>query len=207
MTSDSPTGHLRLFVAIAIPEPVRDEIIRVQRELQPLVPRNVARWTRPDQSHLTLRFLGDVSADSVENLNKSVAAVCRNAQPLSLRAEGVGFFPNPRSPRVIWVGIYDGAGRLMDLQQQIETAVGPFSREAGEKNFTGHATLGRLRNPRPTDTRDLVARAQALEKRLFGEWTAQEVEIVRSELSSAGARHTLLAAFKLGAAKDNRGNG
>jgi 2'-5' RNA ligase len=198
MADDSLTEKLRLFIAIQIPEPVRDEIIRVQQELQLLVPRNVARWARPDQLHLTLRFLGDVPADGVEDLKQSVGAVCRNARPLSLRAEGVGFFPNPRSPRVIWVGINDGEGCLMDLQKQIETAVGQFSPEPGEKNFTGHVTLGRLKNPRPADTRDLAARAQLLEKRLFGEWPVHEIEIIRSELSPAGARHTSFAAFRLG---------
>jgi len=199
MADDSLTEKLRLFIAIQIPDPVRDEIIRVQQELQPLVPRNVARWTRSDQFHLTLRFLGDVPADGVEDLKKSVGAVCRGAWPLSLRAEGVGFFPNPRSARVIWVGINDGKGRLVDLQQQIETAVRPFSPEPGGKNFTGHVTLGRLKNPRPADTRGLAARAQSLEKRLFGEWTAGEIEIIRSELSSTGARYTSLAVFRLDA--------
>jgi 2'-5' RNA ligase len=198
MASDSPTGHLRLFVAISIPEPVRDEIIRVQQELQPLVPRDVARWARSDQFHLTLRFLGDVPADGVEDLKKSVGAVCRNARPLSLRAEGVGFFPNPRSPRVIWVGINDREGQLVDLQGQIEAAVRPFTAEPGEKNFTGHTTFGRLKNPKPADIWDLAARAQSLEKRLFGEWTVHEIEIIRSELFPAGARYTSLAAFRLG---------
>jgi 2'-5' RNA ligase len=88
---------------------------------------------------------------------------------------------------------------LVDLQRQIETAVGPFSFEPGEKNFTGHVTLGRLKNPRPADARDLAARAQSLEKRRFGDWPAQEIEIIRSELFPAGARHTSLAAFGLGA--------
>jgi len=200
MTDPNSASLLRLFIAISIPEPVRDEIIRVQRELQPLVPRDVARWARSDQFHLTLRFLGDVPADGVEDLKKSVGAVCRNVRPLFLRAEGVGFFPNPRSPRIIWVGIDDREGRLIDLQKQIETAVGQFSPDPGEKNFTGHATLGRLKNPRPADIRDLASRAQSLEKRLFGEWTAHEIEIIRSELSPVGARYTSLAAFRLGAA-------
>ena len=198
MTDPNSASLLRLFIAISIPEPVRDEIIRVQQELQPLVSRDVARWARSDQFHLTLRFLGDVPADGVEDLKKSVGAVCRNVRPLFLRAEGVGFFPNPRSPRIIWVGIDDREGRLIDLQKQIETAVGQFSPEPGEKNFTGHATLGRLKNPRPADIRDLAARAQSLEKRLFGEWTAHEIEIIRSELSPAGARYTSLAVIRLG---------
>ena len=135
----------------------------------------------------------------VEELKKSVGAVCHNARPLFLRAEGIGFFPNSRSPRVMWVGIDDGAGRLADLQKEIETALRPFTAEPSEKKFTGHVTLARLKNPRPSDVQNLAGRAQSLEKQLFGEWTAQEIEIIRSELSPAGARHTLLAAFPLGA--------
>jgi RNA 2',3'-cyclic 3'-phosphodiesterase len=198
MAKDNPTGHLRLFVAIALPETVRDEILRAQRELQPLVSREAARWTRPDQFHLTLRFLGNVPVEAVEELKQSIEAVCRNASPLALRAQGAGFFPNPRFARVIWVGIHSQENQLIDLQEQIETAVSPFSGEPGEKNFAGHVTLGRLKNPRPGDVRDLAARAQMFDAQLFGSWTAQNVEIIRSELSSGGARYTLLAAFPLG---------
>jgi 2'-5' RNA ligase len=199
MPNDNPSGHLRLFVAIALPEIVRDEILSAQRELPPLVPREVARWTRPDQLHLTLRFLGNVPADALEALKQVVGAVCRNASPLSLCAQGIGFFPNPRLPRVIWVGINDSEAQLVDLQKRIETAVGPYSPEPGEKNFTGHVTLGRLKNPRPSDVRDLAARARPYATRTFGHWTALEIEIIRSELSSFGARYTPLAVFQLGA--------
>jgi 2'-5' RNA ligase len=199
MTNEKPATPLRLFIAIALPEPVRDEIVRVQQELQTLVPPAAVRWTRPDQFHLTLRFLGNVPGESVDDLKQGVDAVCRNEPPLSLRAEGVGFFPGPRSPRVVWVGIDDGDGRLAELQQRIEATVGPFSREPGEKNFAGHVTLGRLKNARPKDTRNLVARAQSLEKRVFGGWTASEVEIIRSALSQSGACHTLLATCRLSA--------
>lgn len=199
MANDNPAGHLRLFVAIALPETVRDEILRAQRELQPLVPREAARWSRPDQLHLTLRFLGNVPVEAVEGLKQSVEAVCRNAPPLSLRAQGVGFFPNSHSPRVIWVGIGDREKRLVDLQQRLEMAVGPFSPEPGEKNFTGHVTLGRLKKPRPCEVRDLAARAQLFETQMFGNWMAHEVEIIRSELSSLGARYTSLAVFRLAA--------
>ncbi|MGB7746664.1 MAG: RNA 2',3'-cyclic phosphodiesterase [Verrucomicrobiia bacterium] len=199
MADDSSTDKLRLFIAIPVPEPVRDEIIRVQREMQPLAPHGAARWTRPDQFHLTLRFLGDVPVAGLEQLKESVNAVCRSARSLQLRAGGIGFFPNPHSPRVVWVGIDDQAGLLDDLQKRIETAVRPFTAEPGEKHFSGHVTLGRLKNLKPPDTRKLAAHAQTVKDRMFGEWMAHEIEIIRSELSPGGARHTTLAAFRLGA--------
>jgi 2'-5' RNA ligase len=199
MADDRSTEKLRLFIAIPIPEPVWDEIIRIQLELQPLVPRAAARWTRPDQFHLTLRFLGDVPVAGLEKLKESVNAVCRSAQPLQLRATGIGFFPSPHSPRVVWVGIDDQAGLLVDLQKRIEAAVRPFAAEPGAERFAGHATLGRLKNLKPPDARKLAAHAQLVKDRTFGEWTTQEIEIIRSKLSPARARHTLLVAFRLGA--------
>jgi 2'-5' RNA ligase len=198
MADDSSTEKLRLFVAIPIPEPVRDEIIRVQREMQPLAPRGVARWTRPDQFHLTLRFLGGVPVAGLEKLKESVNAVCRSARPLPLRAEGIGFFPNPHSPRVVWVGINDQTGLLVDLQKRIETAVQPITADPGAENFAGHVTLGRLKNLKSPDALKLAVHAQTMKDRTFGEWMAQEIEIIRSELSPVGACHTLLAAFRLG---------
>jgi len=199
MPDHYPAGHFRLFVAIALPEPVRAEIIRTQQELRRLAPGDAVRWTRPEQFHLTLRFLGNVSGDAVDGLQQSVAAVCRKASPLALSAQGVGFFPNPRSPRVIWVGVKDPGNRLIDFQTRIEAAVAPFSPEGGEKNFTGHVTLGRLKSPRPGDVQGLSAAAQWFDAKTFGEWTAQQVEIIRSELSAGGARYTPLAVFRLGA--------
>ena len=154
-------------------------------------------WTRPEQFHLTLRFLGGVPAASLEDLKAAVGAVCANARRLSLRAAGVGFFPNARLPRVVWAGIQDAEEFLIDLQKQIEAAVQPFTAERGAENFTGHVTLGRVKNLNRSDAGQLAAYAQTIENRRFGDWMAREIEIVQSELSPAGARHRLLAAFPL----------
>ena len=197
MADESSNERLRLFVAIPIPELVQNEMTRVQRELQSLaLPRAIA-WTRPEQFHLTLRFLGGVPAARLEDLKTAVGAVCANARPLQLRAAGVGFFPNAHSPRVVWIGIQDGEQLLMDLQRQIEAAVQPFTSERGAGNFAGHATLGRVKDLKRSDAGKLAAHAQTIKDRVLGGWTAHEIEIVRSELFPSGARHTLLAAFPL----------
>jgi 2'-5' RNA ligase len=203
MTLGNPDEWLRLFVAIPVPEPVRDEIAVAQRELQSLAPRGVVRWTKPEQMHLTLKFLGGVPADRFEDLKESVQKVCAGRPSLRLRAKGIGFFPNARSPRVIWAGVGDEEERLADLQREIESAVRPFAAEPGAENFVGHLTLGRFKDARRREIEQLVNLAQAMGDRRFGEWMAREIEIVRSELFPAGARHTLLAAFPL-AEKLNR---
>ena len=97
--------HLRLFVALAIPEPVKDELEKAQGELRRLLPQGTVRWTRREQFHLTLRFLGNVEAQSLATLSQALNLAARVFAPLQLQARQVGFFPNARFPRVLWVGV------------------------------------------------------------------------------------------------------
>jgi len=196
MADDNANQSLRLFVAIPMPEAVRDEIIGVQQEMQRLVAAAAVRWTKPEQFHLTLRFLGDVSVERVPALQEAVKAVCGESPALRLRAQGVGFFPNARAPRVIWIGINDGQGRLADLQKKIEEAVQSFAEKPAAEKFSGHITLGRIKFLKRPETEKLAAQAQALKDRLFGEWTADEVEIIQSRLLPMGAEHSVLAVFR-----------
>ncbi len=193
--------RLRLFVAIPIPAMVRDAMASAQVELRELAPREAVRWTIPEQFHLTLKFLGDVAVEQAGPLKESVGAVCQASEPSALRAQGIGFFPNGRRPRVIWAGIPDETGGLAGLQKQIETAVRPFAENSGEENsggYSGHVTLGRVRVFRRGCLEKLLRHAGEMAGSVFGEWMAREVEIVRSELSANGARHTVLATFALG---------
>ena len=197
MADDNSTQKLRLFVAIPMPEVVRNEITGFQQELRQLVSRDAIRWTKPEQFHLTLRFLGEVPAGRVAALQEAINAVCAGEPALRLRTQGVGFFPNARAPRVIWAGVNDGEGRLVDLQKEIEGAVQPFTQEQGTERFAGHVTIGRVKFLKRPEIEKLAAHAQAVKDRLFGEWTANEVELIRSDLLPTGASHTLLAAFRL----------
>lgn len=197
MTAESSTEQLRLFVAIPMPEAVRNEILGVQQELRQLVSRDAVRWTKPEQFHLTLRFLGEVPVGRVAALQEAINVICHGEPALRLCAQGVGFFPNARSPRIIWAGVNDGEGRLVDLQKKIEAAVQPYTNEAMTERFAGHVTIGRVKFLKRPEIEKLAAHAQAVKDRLFGEWTAREVELIRSDLLSAGASHTLLAAFRL----------
>jgi|HubBroStandDraft_1064217.scaffolds.fasta_scaffold135732_2 2'-5' RNA ligase len=185
---------LRLFLAIAIPETILQELRRLQQELQPCLPSNMARWTRPGQFHLTLKFLGNIAALDVDALSKKVRALCASAPSLRLRAEGVGFFPNSRSSRVFWAGINSPDGLLPSFQRQLENAVQPYLEKTEESKFVPHLTLARFEKLPRDATQKLLVHLQA--DQVFGEWTAQEVQLIESRLSPAGALHAILDTFK-----------
>jgi 2'-5' RNA ligase len=189
--------HSRLFIAIALPQEIKAELEKTQAVLRKALAHARVSWTRPEQMHLTLRFLGNVETQRLGALIEAVRAACLPFSPLQLRAKGVGFFPNLRFPRVAWASVNDPEQRLLAVQSAITRAVQDFTAEKPEENFTGHVTLARIKRIKRSETRELAKLAEGLQSHRFGEWTAAEVQLFRSELSSEGARHTTLVKLPL----------
>ena len=195
---DAPAPEtFRLFVAITVPEEIKSEIEKTQGELRRVLPKECARWTKREQFHLTLRFLGNVDAQRVGPLTDALGAACQGFGPLELRAERVGFFPDLHRPRVAWVGVHDRQEQLPLVQRAIEAATRDYTAEESTERFTGHVTLGRIKGLRRAEAEALAGLATGLTTRFFGTWTAGQVELFRSQLSPEGARHTVLAAIPL----------
>ncbi len=197
MNGMAESEQVRLFVAATVPEGVKGKIEGAQAALRKVSPDRNVRWARREQFHLTLRFLGDVEASRVEALGETLRSACRGFGALQLRAQGVGFFPNERYPRVVWVGVRDEAEQLPRLQQVVEAATEAFTTERKEERFTGHLTLARIKGIRREEAEALAQVAAGMADRLFGQWTGYRVELMRSELLPQGAQHTCLGSFAL----------
>ncbi len=198
MDSESNSGAVRLFIAVAISADAREELRRAQGELRGAVGMGVVKWVRPEQMHLTLRFLGNVRMEQVEELTGAMRKACESRAGFGVKAQGIGFFPQARSPRVIWAGVGSSGGELAELQAAVSAAAEPFTREKAEEHFTGHLTLARVKSIRPAESRRLREVAEKMSGRLFGEWTVEDVEIIRSEMSSEGSRYSTVAEIRLG---------
>jgi RNA 2',3'-cyclic 3'-phosphodiesterase len=184
---------IRLFLALSLPEEVKHSLEQVQSELRQLVPTQAARWTRREQFHLTLRFLGDVAPEQVDQIVESARAACRPFDMFQLTAASLGFFPEPRLARVLWAGIRDAKNNLAPLWAVLQSAMAPFTTQPAESSFVGHITLARLNRMSRALAGTLVRAAAKYENRVFGSWTAGELELMRSELLAQGARYTVLA--------------
>ena len=189
--------RFRLFIAVAIPEAVKAKMAEAQAELRRALPEHGFRWTRREQFHLTLKFLGDVDAARVEALGEAIRAACREFGVLHLRAERVGFFPDLRYPRVVWTGVQEQAERLTPLQQTVAAATRAFTSEQREERFTGHVTLARIKAIKRPEAEALGMAAAGMADRIFGHRTAGQVELMRSVISPQGASHSSLAKIAL----------
>jgi 2'-5' RNA ligase len=197
MSDATPPQSFRLFIALTMPEDVKTEIEKAQAELRRALPKDCVRWTKREQFHLTLKFLGNVDAQRFEPLADAVRGACQGFAALDLRAERIGFFPDLRLPRVVWAGVRDQREQLPRLQRAVEASTRDFSAEESSERFTGHVTLGRIKAIRRPEAEALAKVASGLAARFFGAWTADKIEIIRSQLSPDGARHTTLATVPL----------
>jgi len=184
---------MRLFVAVNLPSEIRDRIAAVQESLRRA--QADVSWVRAENIHVTLKFLGETEEKRLERIRSALIEVSRAGMPFSMEVSGVGSFGG-RIPRVVWVGVGDGAEPLTQLAGRIEAALGRVGFPKERRGFTAHLTLGRVRSPRNAET--LLAALQEFHAEKFGGFTTTQFELMQSELRPTGSVYTVLERFPLG---------
>lgn len=192
--------RVRLFVSLSVPAEVKSCLAVVQDELRAQLPPRAASWTRPENIHLTLRFLGDVDATRIEALTTALVTATADFGRLPLIAERAGCFPDLRYPRVFWAWVHDAdeRERLAELHRRIVDATVGFTGDPAEGRFVGHLTLARFKQIKRPQAEIIAEFAHRAFDRRFGEWTASSVALMRSELSPGGSRYACLAELPVG---------
>jgi len=189
------SSFLRAFIAIHIAPALLDELEKEQRRLK----LEGVRWTRRDQIHLTLKFLGDIPASAVGDLEAAIRRACQGVSegPLHLTLEGLGCFPTPQRPSVVWVGVGGDVDALAALQAAIEKETAGLSEHGEKREFHPHLTIGRVRNVPFRELQRLGGQIQSAKLGTLGDWAATEVHLMQSQLLPEGAKHTSLASVGL----------
>lgn len=133
---------MRLFVAIVLPGAVKKALGSLSDDLA--VPGTKVRWVRPDNTHLTLRFLGEVEETKVRAIQEASLSAAAGVKPFELTVEGVGAFPSLKKPRVIWVGVGRSAP-LAALHGKLEDEFSRIGFPPEKKSWNPHLTIGRVK--------------------------------------------------------------
>jgi 2'-5' RNA ligase len=185
-------GLLRAFLAAELPAPLQDAIQTATSDLRKALGNDLIRWVPASNVHLTFKFLGDVSPSSLDLIKQMLEAEAAQCRTFDIRVEGIGSYPNPRRPRVLWVGL-EGPASMITLQHAIEASAARLGYEPEERSYSPHLTIGRVRQN--VSNADLHKIGSALEETsigLLGTTRVDAIHLYQSELNPAGSIYTKL---------------
>lgn len=184
---------MRLFIAIELPEDIKLQITKVQDMLKGT--GLDAGWTRPEGIHLTLQFLGEVDEAGIPDIMAGLSDACKDSKTLQLEISGPGAFPNPKKPRVVWLGISGDTVQLVALQASIEAAMKRLGFVPEDRKFRPHLTLARIKVPRPQDNWQQAL--ESVKNVTFPVFSAASISLMKSELKPSGAVYTEIGKIDL----------
>lgn len=190
---------MRAFLASRLPDALRAQLARQIETLTEFVPAESVRWVPAENIHLTLKFLGEISSEEAQLLVDRAGPIAAGSQPIELKASGLGVFPNPKRPNVIWVGVGGADEGLAALQGELESSLAAAGFDRERRDFHPHLTLGRTRRGLSRSTMkslaDGLSRAGVGD---LGHWRVETLALMRSELRPDGARYSLVAQLPMG---------
>lgn len=184
---------IRAFVAVALPPDVQAAIEGLQQELKPR--RLNLRWVKPENIHLTVKFLGDIGTGEVDKVKQVVADTACIHRPLQLSAQGIGVFPGPQRPRILWVGLTGDTEALGELAQGLDSSLADLGFAPEDRPFKAHLTIGRFKKEgHPGDVAGALERHRDF---AAGHFRVDGLHLFRSQLRPEGPVYTHLAEFSL----------
>ena len=143
---------------------------------------------QPQNIHVTIRFLGEITRPIIEDVQQEMTAV--TFRPFEVRLQGVGVFPHLKRPRVVWIGIAQGDKELRDIHSQLEPRLRALGLPADDKGFSPHITIARVRSGRNRE--ELSTAIGEMNQIEIGELAVTKVALKRSVLTPHGPVYSTL---------------
>ena len=189
--------QVRCFIAVELSDEIKAGLFQLQAQLksgnQPWV-----KWVDPYSTHLTLKFLGSVAVDRMDEITGAIEGAVQGASPFPLEVKGLGVFPNLRRVQVAWVGVSGEVDKLPHLQQRIESNLARLGFAPELRPFTPHLTLARLRDRASPDERQRFGQLIADTKfEAAYSFQVDAISLMRSQLTREGAIYSQISSVKL----------
>lgn len=178
---------IRSFVAVDIPAGMRDDIARIQREIA----TGGLRLVKPELVHVTLKFLGNVPEEKMDEIIEALKRI--KSPPFDASLKGLGSFPG-RSIRVVWIGI---EGDFRPLTLAVEDTLEPFGFEREKRGFSPHVTLGRVKDPSSDISKQISRKISQTGDIHLGAFHVDHFLLKKSTLTGGGPIYEDLAEFPL----------
>ncbi|MBX9603066.1 MAG: RNA 2',3'-cyclic phosphodiesterase [Bryobacteraceae bacterium] len=181
---------MRLFTGIALPEEIEGRLEQLLGRLRPAAPAQ--SWSPAANLHVTIKFIGELPEARLEELKQALAALPARAPEVELK--GLGWFPNPHRPRVLWAGVQAGPA-LSDLAAAANQGLVPLGIAAETKPYSPHLTLARIKSDEGLIAlRQAIAQLDSVE---FGRFRPDSFHLYLSKPGPRGSVYSKLASFPL----------
>jgi RNA 2',3'-cyclic 3'-phosphodiesterase len=183
---------VRSFIAVEIPAAIQNAIALQVALLKKALPKPLIRWVAPQNVHLTLKFLGDVSPANLDRLAGTLKVEAASHEMFSMPVSGLGAFPTQRRARVLWIGL-EAPSALLALQRGVDAATAQLGYPGETRPFSAHLTIGRV--AQTASASDLQRIHHALESTkvgILGSVSVRAIHIFKSDLQPGGSVYTLL---------------
>jgi len=188
---------IRAFIAIDLPDSIKSDLVRIQDALKQHE-HSCVKWVDPNGIHLTLKFLGNIDAETTPRITESISRAVENTPNFELGLGKLGVFPGLRAPRVIWLGIVGEITLLSALQVNIESHVSPLGFPIEKRDFSPHLTLGRVRENASAHERQRLGEVvSSMQVNLRSLFTVDSVSLIRSTLTNKGAIYSNISSVRL----------
>ncbi|USZ66674.1 RNA 2',3'-cyclic phosphodiesterase [Halorussus salilacus] len=185
---------MRLFVSIDLPDDLADEVRAVQEEF---AGASGLDFTDPEQAHVTLKFLGDVTAGKTSRVKNALRRAVEQAGvgPFEASYEGLGVFPSMGYINVVWLGVSEGSEQMTRLHEAVEREVTRLGFDPEDHDFTPHVTLARMNH---AGGKELVQENVEELEPTVGTAEVTEIRLTESVLTDEGPEYSTVEAFELG---------
>jgi 2'-5' RNA ligase len=188
---------IRAFIAVELPEGLKKELAELEAQLKKNSPP-VVKWVDPNSIHITLKFLGEISSESIDEIMLAVEESASGIQTFQLKVQEIGAFPNLERVAVIWVGVKGEQEKIAQLQKGIEANTEQLGFPRESRAFTPHLTLGRVRDEAAPHDRLRLGKLLA-DTHFTGlhNVDVNTVNLMKSQLTPAGPVYTCIGSVKL----------
>ena len=187
-------SSIRIFLAVTLPDEIKSALADVSRKLQ--TSGADFKWVRPENYHITVKFLGDVKPEILDAIIGCVKSALQDIQAFSINISGTGSFMKHGAPCVIWVGMQQDSGQLGVLSDKIDDLLSTLGFEKENRAFSAHITLGRVRSARGAEKLcDLLVATKDIS---IGFMKINGISIMKSDLKPDGPVYNILQTVEIG---------
>jgi len=186
---------MRAFIAIRLPESALKTLSNIQEKLKPI--NSGIIWTKPQNLHLTVKFLGEISEGQLNKIKEVTEEAARTTPAFRLKLERLVAFPSPRAARIIWAGSKQAPAALKQLAANLENRIAETGIPKEKRDFRAHVTIGRVKTRSPAAGFQMTLDNAGIPEDINCEFDCEKITLFESVLGDAGPVYRAIEEFNL----------